>query len=85
MVNTFFVKKEVTFQDLLDSSWSGAVNTLKMIEFYGLETELMDLLNEVFHDELPEATLVNDFLWFDTDWICDSLGIDEDEYYQEKS
>ena len=83
--NTFFIKKELNFQDLLESSWSGAVNTLEMIEYYNLEYELMELLLAVFSEETPEQSAVNDFLWFDTDFICESLGIDEEEYYNEES
>ena len=84
MYNTIYIKKEIDFSDLLHSSWSGAISTLEMIQFYNLESELMELLENVFSEETPEETTVNDFLWFDTDFICESLGINEEEYYEEK-
>lgn len=69
------VKKELNFEDLKDECWSGAVDTLQKIEEEGKEDELMDLLQDVFTD-IPTKTELNDFLWFDDDYIYEALGID---------
>ena len=81
-----YIKKEYDFTDLKNNSWSGAVNTLKTIEEAGKEEELMSLLEDLFSEDThqtPEETEVNDFLWFDTDYIYKSLGIKEEEDEEE--
>lgn len=73
------VKKEITdFYELKDNSWSGALDTLKDIEKADKEDELMALLEEVFADrETPTETEVNDFLWFDREFIYENVGLNE--------
>ena len=73
-----YIKKDYDFTDLKNSSWSGATNTLKTVEEAGKAEELMDLLEELFRAEIPEETKVNDFLWFDSDYIYECLGIEEE-------
>lgn len=70
------VKKELSFEDLKDECWSGAIDTLQKIEEEGKETELMELLQEVFAD-IPTETEINDFLWFEDSYIYENLGIKE--------
>lgn len=70
------VKKELSFEDLKDECWSGAIDTLQKIEEEGKENELMELLQEVF-SEISTMTEVNDFLWFEDDYIYEQLGIEE--------
>lgn len=75
-----YIKKDYGFTALKENSWAGAVNTLKTVEEAGKEGELMDLLKELFSEETPPTeTEVNDFLWFDTDFIFESLDIKEEE------
>ena len=71
------IKKEVSFEELVRGSWSGAVDTLETIMEHSKEDELMDLMEEVFQ-ETPTETEVNDFLWFDTEYIFDVLGLEEE-------
>ena len=70
------VKKELSFEDLKDECWSGAINTLQKIEEEGKENDLMELLQEVF-SEISTMTEVNDFLWFEDSFIYENLGIKE--------
>ena len=79
-----YIKKEINFGDLQDICWGGAVDTLNTIEENGKEDELIDLLEDVFCDEIPTDTEVNDFLWFDTATIFDVLDITEDEEEDEE-
>ncbi len=60
-----FVKKEISFEDLKEICYAGALQNLKEIEEKGKENELMQLLHEVFFDEIPTETELNDFLWFE--------------------
>lgn len=73
-----YVKIEMDdFRTLKNNSWSGALDTLKDIEEADKEDELMYLLEEIFADTTPTETEVNDFLWFERDYIYESLGLDE--------
>lgn len=73
-----YVKIEMDdFRTLKNNSWSGALDTLKDIEEADKEDELMYLLEDIFYDTTPTETEVNDFLWFERDYIYESLGLDE--------
>ena len=71
------IKKEIDFEDLKDICWSGAINTLEKIEEEEKEEELMELLESNF-EEIPTETEINDFLWFEDDFIFEELGIEEE-------
>ena len=74
-----YVKKEIyDFDTLYDNSWSGAVDTLDTIRENEKEEELMQLL-EITFEEIPSETEVNDFLWFEEDFIFGELGIEEEK------
>lgn len=79
-----YIKKEIDFEDLRNICWCGAIDTLNTIEENGKEDWLIDLLEDVFWDEIPTDTEVNDFLWFDTATIFDVLNIAEDEEEDEE-
>lgn len=70
-----YIKKDFGFEELKDNSWSGAVDTLEDIEKADKEEELMELLEQVFFDEIPTDTEVNDYLWFERDEIYSNLGL----------
>lgn len=74
------VKKEISnFWELKENSWSGALDTLKDIENADKEDELMQLLEEVYADgETPTETDVNDFLWFEREFIYENVGLTKD-------
>lgn len=72
------IKKDYDFEDLKRNSWSGAIDTLEKIEENEKEEELMQLLEYTFED-VPSETEVNDFLWFDDDFIFEELGIKGEE------
>ena len=73
-----YVKIEMDdFRTLKNNSWSGALDTLKDIEEADKKDELMYLLEEIFTDTIPTDTEVNNFLWFERNYIYESLGLDE--------
>lgn len=73
------VRKEFEF-DLYDDTWSGAQDRMR-----DLTDELRDQLENIiasdtealFGEDIPEATAVNDFLWFDDDTYADWLGFED--------
>ena len=68
--------REYDFNDLYRNSWSGAIDTLDTIIKNDMENELMEHLEEIFDNQIPTETEVNDYLWFESDYIYECLGID---------
>ena len=67
-----------SFGELYSKSWSGALDTLDDVLRAHKGEELMALLEDIFScGDMPTATEVNDFLWFERDYIYESLGLDE--------
>lgn len=75
-----YIKEDLSFEDLKDRCWQGAVDTLETIEEAGKEEELIKYLENIYIDNgrIPDLTEINDFLWFDEELLND-LGINEDE------
>ena len=72
------IKKEINdFYELEKMCWSGAVDTITDIQNANKETEFMNFLEMVFCDEIPTDTEVNDFIWFERDYIYENIGLTE--------
>ena len=57
-------------------AWSGAKDTLnKLIELDKCD-ELEFILDDLYPDGLTDTQL-NDILWFEDEWIFETLGIEE--------
>jgi hypothetical protein len=74
-----YIKTEIDFDYLKDICWSGAVETLQIIEQNNKQDFLIQLLEEIFIEQIPDITDINDFLWFDTETIFEYLNISENE------
>ena len=60
-------------------AWSGAIETKQMILDAGKAADFDALIEELYPDGIEETQL-NDILWFEKDWIRESLDIrDEDD------
>lgn len=74
------IKSDFDFRRLQANCWSGAIDTLITVYNNDKEDELMSLLEMEFEYDIPTLTEVNDFLWFEDEYIFEQLGIsDEDE------
>ena len=72
------IRKEINdFYALADMVWSGATDTIADIQNANKEDEFMNFLEAVFCDEVPTDTEVNDFIWFDRDYIYENIGLTE--------
>lgn len=72
------IRKEINdFYALADMVWSGATDTIADIQNANKETEFMNFLEMVFCDEIPTDTEVNDFIWFERDYIYENIGLTE--------
>ena len=59
--------------------WSGAKDTIKDVQTASKADELQLLIEEMFADNEtpPTETEINDFVWFEREFIYDQLGLDE--------
>lgn len=74
------VKREIGFDDLDDFFWSGARD--RWIDATDDQRErVWDLIQDIFTDEIPSETEVNDFVWFE----CDDIFFPKDEEDVEES
>jgi hypothetical protein len=71
------VAKELDFWRLQDECWD-CNNVLDAVANADKEDDLMDLLEEVFYDNIPTMTEINDLLRFDGEWVLETLGIDSE-------
>ena len=72
------IRKEINgFYELADMVWSGAVDTIADIQNANKENEFMNFLEMVFCDNVPTDTEVNDFIWFERDYIYENIGLTE--------
>lgn len=72
------IRREINgFNELADMVWSGAVDTITDIQNANKEDEFMNFLEAVFCDEVPTDTAVNDFIWFERDYIYENIGLTE--------
>ena len=58
-------------------AWAGAKDTKDLIIGNNKVDEFDFLIEELYPDGTTETQL-NDILWFETDWICETLGIDNE-------
>ena len=68
--------KEISSFDEFEA-WSGAVDTLNQIRKVDKMDELFSLAEMYFEDGCTETEL-NDWLWFESDFIYERLGLTED-------
>ena len=73
------IAREYNFNDLYENSWNGAIDTLDTIIKNDMENELMEHLEEIFDINIPTATEVNDYLWFESNYIYECLGINVED------
>jgi hypothetical protein len=70
------IYKEMNLENF--EPWSGAVETFDRIYNEGKINELENLLDEMYIDGIEEVQL-NDLLWFESEWLFEVLGIEEEE------
>ena len=59
-------------------AWGGAIYTLDRLRKEGLCEQLEFILEDLFPDGMSQTEL-NDLLWFDSDWIYETLEISDEE------
>ena len=74
------IYQEIGIRDF--EPWSGAVDTYDKIIGNDKEDEFDAMIEELYPEGIEEAEL-NDLLWFDSEWVLESLGITENEVEEE--
>ena len=59
-------------------AWSGGNDTLKRVMEAGLVEELESIIIDL-HPEGIYETELNDLLWFESDWLYETLGMESEE------
>ena len=59
-------------------AWNEAIKTKEMIINMDKAEEFDSLIEELYPEGIEDVKL-NDILWFDRDWVLESLGIMEEE------
>ena len=59
-------------------AWAGAVETQEKIIDAGKADAFDQMMEELYPDGLTDTQL-NDILWFEEEWIYETLGISTDE------
>lgn len=71
------VKNEINdFYEIADMAWSGAIDVCQEIIRQDRANEAMCLIEEIFMEEMPTETQLNDFIWFE---LGDLMNLWNDE------
>lgn len=69
------IKQDMDFGDLKRQCWGQATEILEEISDADKEDALMSYLEEIFYDDIPTLTEVNDALAFDWENVYESIGM----------
>ena len=58
-------------------AWSGGLETLNTGRERGGVDTLTVICEDIFSGDIPTETTINDWLWFDSDFIYQALGYDD--------
>lgn len=58
-------------------AWSGGLETLNTVRERGGVDTLTVICEDIFSSDIPTETTINDWLWFDSDFIYQALGYDD--------
>ena len=64
------------------NAWSGGKDTLETLIEKGDCDDVQQLIEDTFLDEVPTETEINDFLWFERDFIAEHLGYADWDAYE---
>lgn len=73
------VEEMVSFEEVMNNAWSGAVAVCKEICRQHRTEEAMEILEAYLGDDYVTATAVNDFVWFELADIMNLYGDNKEE------
>ena len=69
------IKQDMDFNDLRNNCWGQATKILEEISDADKEDALMNYLEEIFYDDIPTLTEVNDVLAYDWERVYEDIGM----------
>ena len=75
------IYKEISLEAF--EPWSGAINTYERLVNHDLLDDFEEVLDETYPDGMSETEL-NDILWFDPDWVYESVGLMTESELEDK-
>jgi hypothetical protein len=69
------INDNLSIQDF--KAWSGGIDTQEKILSEGKAQEFDNLIEDLYPNGLTDTNL-NDLLWFEEEWIYETLGIKEE-------
>ena len=69
-------KVELTSLDNF-KAWAGALDTLHTVRERGGMDVLTTICEDIFSGDIPTEVQINDWLWFDSDFIYQALGYED--------
>lgn len=69
------IKQDMDFRDLENNCWGQAVDILKEISDADKEDALMNYLEDIYYDEIPTLTEINDILAYDWENVYKDIGM----------
>lgn len=58
-------------------AWAGALDTLNTVRERGGMDILTTICEDIFSGDIPTEVQINDWLWFDSDFIYQTLGYED--------
>ena len=58
-------------------AWAGALDTLNTVRERGGMDILTTMCEDIFSGDIPTEVQINDWLWFDSDFIYQALGYED--------
>ena len=58
-------------------AWAGALDTLNTVRERGGMDILTTICEDIFSGDIPTEVQINDWLWFDFDFIYQALGYED--------
>lgn len=58
-------------------AWAGALDTLNTVRERGGMDILTTICEDIFSGDTPTEVQINDWLWFDSDFIYQALGYED--------
>ena len=80
---TLEVKAEFDEYELKEQLWSGAEDTMQRIIDEGKASTFFAILSDLYIDELPTLTQINDLLRFEEDQVFEWCGINNKDIKEE--
>lgn len=73
------VEEMVSFEEVMNNAWSGAITVCKEICRQHRTEEAMEILEAYLGDGYVTATAVNDFVWFELADIMNLYGDNKED------